>query len=341
MNTLASSLAPDAPPAPAARRWRVPLLPEAFIGLIGLCAYWLFTDDVGLLTNMVIMSMLALSLNLVLGQAGIASMGQAALYGAGAYAAGLVALHASPSPLLGLGSGVLAGALVAGLSGAVLLRAHGLTLVMLTIATAQLLLELVNWRRDLTGGDDGLSGFSIDPLFGVFEFDFMGHTGFFYALAVLLLVHAALRALVDSPFGLTTRAVRLDAGRVESLGGRVYAQLLTVYVVGGAVAGAAGALSAQTTKVASLSTLDFHLSAAVLIMVVLGGTRRLTGALLGTVAYMLIHHIASGLNPHHWLLVIGVVLVAVMLVLPGGLLDAWDRLVALARRDKEARHGEH
>jgi branched-chain amino acid transport system permease protein len=337
MNTLTSPLAPA---ARSALRWRVPLLPEAFIALVAVGAYWLFPNDVGFLSNMVVMCVLALSLNLVLGQAGIASMGQAALYGAGAYAAGLFALHVSPSPLLGLGVGVLAGALVAALSGAVLLRAHGLTLVMLTIATAQLLLELVNWQRRLTGGDDGLSGFSIDPLFGVFEFDFMGHTGFFYALVVLLLAHAGLRALVQSPFGLTTRAVRLDAGRVESLGGRVYAQLLTVYVVGGAVAGAAGAVTAQTTKVASLSMLDFHLSAGVLIMVVLGGTRRLTGALLGTVGYMLIHHIAYGLNPHHWLLAIGVLLVLVMLVLPGGLLDLWDRLASLVRNRTGARHGE-
>jgi branched-chain amino acid transport system permease protein len=277
------------------------------------------------MANMAAMALFALSLNLVLGQAGIASMGHAALYGSGAYAAGLFALHVSNDPLLGLGIGGLAGAAVGLASGAVLLRSKGLTLVMLTIATAQILLELANWARKLTGGDDGLTGFTIAPLLGLFEFDFTGKTGYLYALAVLALAFLALRKLTDSPFGLTARAIRLDAGRVEALGGRVYQHLLMIYVVGGFVAGLAGAITAQTAKVASLSMLDFHLSAGVLVIVVLGGSGRLAGALVGTVVYMLIHHLASSLSPHHWLLVIGVLLIATMVLLPGGLIELTDR----------------
>lgn len=325
------------PPARAAHR-RVPLLQEGCIVAAALLGLFLLDDNLGLLTNIVAMCILALSLNFILGQAGIASMGHAALFGAGGYAAGLFALHISGSPLLGLLVGACAGAVIALASGALLLRARGLTLVMLTIATAQLLLELVNWRRDLTGGDDGLTSFSISPLLGWFEFDFTGRTGFLYAVAVLLAVNAVLRLLVESPFGLTSRAIRLDAGRVETLGGRVYPHLLVVYVIGGAVAGLAGALMVQTTGVVSLSMLDFNLSASVLIMVVLGGIQRPAGAILGTITYMAIHHVASGLNPHHWLFVIGAMLVVVMVALPGGLLDLWDRGVTWVKNRRARGH---
>jgi len=308
------------------------------IATLGLLAFATFPDDLGLLTNILTTSIFALSLNLVLGQAGIASMGHAAMFGVGGYAAGLFAMHVSSSPLMGMAAGGVAGLLIALLSGAILLRAHGLTLVMLTIATAQLLLELANYARGITGGDDGLTGFKVMPLFGQFAFDFTGRTGYFYALGALVIVYFGLRKVVESPFGLTARAIKQDAGRVEALGGRVYAHLLLTYVIGGLVAGIAGAIATQTTKVASLSMLDFHLSAGVLIMVVLGGTSRLAGAILGTVAYMTIHHVAAGLSPHHWLLVIGLLLIFVMVLLPGGLIQLVD--LALARMSRKRKSSE-
>ena len=316
--------------------WGVPCAPELALAAVGLALYGLLPADLGLLANIAAMSMLALSLNLVLGQAGIASMGHAALFGAGGYTAGLIALHLTPDPLIGLLAGGAAGLVVALVSGVVLLRARGLTQVMLTIASAQLLLELANWARGVTGGDDGLSGFTVAPLLGIFSFDFEGRTAYLYTLTLLVLVFFALRKLVASPFGLTTRAIRLDAGRVEALGGRVFLHLLAVYAVGGCVAGLAGAVMTQTTKVASLSMLDFHLSAGVLIMVVLGGTARLGGAILGTVVYMAIHHVAASLSPHHWLLVIGLMLVATMMYLPGGLIQLVDLPRRWRGRDTDA-----
>ena len=305
---------------------------EIVLTLAGLLAFVLFPQDLGLLTNMATVSIFALSLSLVLGQAGIATLGQAALYGTGAYVAGWTALYLTADPVVGLLLGGLGGGLIALLSGAVMLRSTNLTLVMLTIAVAQLLLELANWARWLTGGDDGLAGFEVAPLFGIWEFNFMGHTGYFYALGALVLVFFLVRNLVDSPFGLTARAIRQDPGRVQALGGRVYLHLLAVYTVGGVVAGLAGALTAQTSKVANLFMLDFTTSAGVVVMIVLGGTRRLSGAVLGTVAYMTIHHIASTLNPYHWLFVIGSMLIFVLIVLPEGLIGLLDRAAAYARR---------
>ena len=325
-------VAPLAPTPTALRVGCLPLLPEATIVLVGIAAFFLFPSDLGLLTNVATTSVFALSLSLVLGQAGIASMGHAALYGSGAYASGLFAMHVASDPLLGLAAGGCAGLLVAVASGAILLRSKGLTLVMLTIATAQLLYELANWARGVTGGDDGLTGFQVGALLGIFEFDFTGRTSFFYALSLLAVAFFGLRKLAESPFGLTARAIRLDPGRVEALGGRVYLHLLVVYGVGGLVAGLAGAMTAQTTKVASLAMLDFQLSVGVLIMVVLGGTSRLAGAIVGTVAYMVIHHIAADLSPHHWLLVIGLLLVATMVVLPGGIIQITDHAWRLGQK---------
>jgi len=319
---------------PALRRW--PLVPEMILLSIGLAGFWLFPSDLGMLTNIAATCIFALSLGLVLGQAGIASMGHAALFGSGAYAAGLFAMHVSSDPLLGLVIGGAAGLAVALVSGAILLRSKGLTLVMLTIATSQLLLELANWARSITGGDDGLTGFEVNPLFGMFEFDFIGRTGYLYTLALLVLVFLVLRKLADSPFGLTARAVRLDSGRVEALGGWVYRHLLAVYAIGGFVAGLGGAVTAQSAKVVSLSMLDFHLSAGVLIMVVLGGTSRLAGAIVGTIAYMVIQHVASGLSPHHWLLVIGLLLVLTMVFLPGGLIQLSDIAAQRVRSWRQA-----
>lgn len=328
-NALVALVAPlPATRANPLRRLRA----EVVLLLLGMVAFVVLPDDLGTLTNIVATAIFALSLSLVLGQAGILSMGHAALFGSGAYAAGWAALYVSHDPIVGLLLGGAGGALVALLSGAVLLRSTKLTLVMLTIATAQLLLELGNFARGLTGGDDGLTGFTFGPLLGLWEFDFLGRVGYLYALAILVLVYFGLRQLVESPFGLTARAIRLDAGRVEALGGRVYLHLLCIYVVGGFVAGLAGALTAQTSKVASLSMLDFHTSAGVLIMVVLGGTRRLSGAVLGTVTYMGIHHIASTLNPYHWLFIIGAMLITILIVLPGGLIELVDRSAALLQR---------
>ena len=332
---VAPALAASAAPRATVRRW--PLLPETMLLGLGLAGFWLFPSDLGMLTNIAATCIFALSLNLVLGQAGIASMGHAALFGSGAYAAGLFAMHVSSDPLLGLVMGGAAGLAVALISGAILLRSKGLTLVMLTIATSQLLLELANWARGITGGDDGLTGFDVDPLFGVFEFDFIGRTGYLYTVAVLVLVFLVLRKLTESPFGLTARATRLDSGRVEALGGRVYLHLLAVYAIGGFIAGLGGAVTAQSAKVVSLSMLDFHLSAGVLIMVVLGGTSRLAGAVVGTIAYMVIQHVASGLSPHHWLLAIGLLLVLTMVFLPGGLIQLADIVKQRARSWRQAR----
>src|SRR5882757_2454157 len=176
------SVAADAPlkgpGAPGAGAWgmlnRLP--PELAIALAGLAAFFAFPDDLGFMTQLAVMSLLVLSLGLTIGQAGISSLGQASLFGAGAYAAGLFAIHVSTDPVLGLFAGIVAGGVVAAISGLIILRAYGPTLVMLTIALAQLISEVANKARPITGGADGLSGYDVGAFFGLFKFDIYGQT---------------------------------------------------------------------------------------------------------------------------------------------------------------------
>jgi branched-chain amino acid transport system permease protein len=302
--------------------WRAPLVLLA----LGLAACTLLSDQLGMLTRIFITALFVLSLDLVVGVAGLATLGHAALFGTGAYAAGIFALKIMPDPLAGLAVGIAAGALLALLSGVFLLRYQGFTFLMLTVAIAQIVLSVAQKARDWTGADDGLSGYTLAPLLGRFAFDMEGRVAAYYALAVLVLVFYVLRRLVDSPFGLAVRGIHESRSRMAALGTPVFARLLAIYTVAGAVAGAAGALSAQTTAVVGLDSLSFALSAEALVMLILGGAGRLTGALVGAAVFTLLHHTAASINPYHWLFVVGALLMLVVLISPA---KAW---AALRRR---------
>lgn len=317
MNTLAMAwqrarrqIPSDSPRlAPA---WRAPLLLLA----VGAAANLLLPEQLGLLTRIFITALFVLSLDLLVGIAGLATLGHAAMFGAGAYAAGIFALRVMPDPLIGLAVGVLAGGLLALASGAFLLRYQGFTFLMLTVAVSQIVLSLAQKARDWTGADDGLSGYTMAPLLGRFEFDLEGRVAAWYALAVLVILFYAARRVVDSPFGLAVRGIHENRARMAALGTPVFARLLAIYTLAGAMAGAAGALSAQATAVVGLDSLSFAVSAEALVMLVLGGAGRLTGALVGATVFMLLHHTAASINPYHWLFAVGLLLMAVVLVSP-------------------------
>jgi branched-chain amino acid transport system permease protein len=314
MSDQAVGAAPTAPP------WRAP----AAVLVLGLLAWWALPDQLGLVTRIATVMLLVLSLDLVVGIAGLPTLGHGALFGVGAYAAGLAALRLHPDPLVGLALGIAAGGLTALLTGAFLLRYQGFTFLMLTVAASQILLSLANTGRAWTGGDDGLSGYTVGPLFGVFEFDLFGRTGALYALGVLVLGYYLARRLVDSPFGLSVLGIHQNRARMAALGTPVFWRLLAVYTAAGALAGAAGAVSAQTNAIVGLDSLSFALSAEILVMLVLGGAGRLHGALIGALVFTLLHHTASSFNPYHWLFVVGAALMAVVL-LPPGRAWAWLR----------------
>ena len=330
MNTLATAMSParavvDAGAAPrCAPPWRMPLL----VLLLGLAACMLLPDQLGLLARIFITALLVLSLDLVVGIAGLATLGHAALFGLGAYGAGIFALHVMADPLVGLAVGVTAGAALAFVSGAFLLRYQGFTLLMLTAAVAQIVLSLAQKARDWTGADDGLSGFVMGSLLGRFAFDLEGRVAALYALGVLVVLLYVARRVVDSPFGLAVRGIHENPARMAALGTPVFRRLLGMYTLAGAMAGAAGALSAQTNAVVGLDSLSFALSAEVLVMLVLGGVGRLGGALVGATLFTVLHHTAASINPYHWLFVVGFLLMAVVLVKPA---QAWAWLRSRSR----------
>ncbi|WP_064694439.1 branched-chain amino acid ABC transporter permease [Rhizobium aegyptiacum] len=302
---------------------------------IAAVGYLAFPDNLALLTRMITIALLVLSLDLVTGYCGVATLGHAALFGSGAYVAGILSAHYGINdPLLMILAGIVAGALAGLLSGVIILRAHGLPQLVLSIALIHLFHEFANKASSWTGGSDGLSGIAPDPVFGLFEFDLYGHTAFFFGMALLLVVFVLLRLLVRSPFGMLCRAIKQDPLRIRAMGASPTAALIRMYVISGAVAGVGGALNAISTQVVGLDSLSFTQSAEALVMLVLGGAGSLFGALSGTVVFMLFEDTVSAANPFHWLTIVGVLLIAVVLFAPKGLYGTAASFIARRREER-------
>lgn len=307
------------------------LVAVLILAAVAVTLFFLFPSNLALLTRIVAVMLLVLSLDLVTGYSGIATLGHATLFGAGAYAAGIVAAKFGVTdPLLMLAIGALAGALAGAISSLVILRGHGLSQLVLSIAVVSLAHEAANKLSGWTGGSDGLSGIAPSALFGMFRFDLFGRTAFIMAVVLLLVVFVILRIIVRSPFGMLCRGIKQDPVRVRAMGAPVYFTLVKMYAIAGAVAGLGGALSAIATKVVGLDSLSFTMSAEALVMLVLGGTGKLFGALVGTLVFVWFEDRVSAINPFHWLTIVGVLLVAVVLFAPKGLTGAaesiWKRL---------------
>lgn len=302
---------------------------EIVFWLLPVLAFFLLPDYLALGSQILITGLFALSLDLILGFAGIVSLGHAAYFGVGAYTAGLLAVHGWGEPLTGLlAAGVVAG-LVAFPVSLLVVRGHDLTRLMLTMGVGLMLYELANKAGDITGGVDGLSGMQVGKLFGRFDFGLDGRTAYLYSLAVLFVLFVVLRRLVNSPFGLSLRGIRENPRRMPAIGAAVRQRQVAAFTVAGAIAGVAGALLAQTTQFVGLDTLSFSRSAELLIMLVLGGTGRLYGALIGALVFIVAQDRLSGLNPAYWQFWVGLLLIAVVLVasdgILGGLHRAWLR----------------
>lgn len=311
-------------------RWRPA---EAVPWLLAIGVYFLFPDYLALGTQILITIMFALSLDLILGYAGIVTLGQAAFFGTGAYAAGLLAARFGwGEPLTGLAVAGACAALVGFVSGWILLRYRGLTLLMLTLAVAIMLYELGNTLANITGGFDGLTGINIKPLFGRFHYDLYSRTYYLYALCVLFLVFLVARRIVYSPFGQTLVGIRENVRRMHALGSPVHRRLVTIYTIAAAMAGVAGGLFAQSNAYVTLSALGFERSATVLIMLILGGRGRLYGAFLGAAIYMWLEDDLAKLSPEFWQFGVGLVLVLTMLFARRGLLGLVEDAAAAVRR---------
>lgn len=294
---------------------------EALPWLIAIACYFLFPDRMTFGSQILIMVMFALSLDLILGYAGIVTLGHAAFFGIGAYTVGLGAAKLGWSePISGLFAAAILSALVGFATGWFLLRYRGLTLLMLTLATAIMLQETGNLRSDLSGGYDGLPGLTFDPLIGRFDYDLYGHTYYVYALVTLAVVFYFVRRIVYSPFGRALTGIRENVRRMHAIGSPVHRRLVTVYTIAAGIAGVAGALFTQTNAYVTLTVFDFDNSAKVMVMLILGGTGRLYGAFLGAAVYLILEDHLSKLSPTFWQFGIGLLLVLAVLFAPRGLL---------------------
>ena len=310
-------------------RWRAP---EIVFWLIPVVAFFALPGYLVLGSQILIVGLFAVSLDLILGYAGIVSLGHAAYFGVGAYTAGLLALHGWGEPLSGLVIAGVAAAVVGWIAGFLVLRGEDLTRLMVTLGIALVLFEAANKASSITGGVDGLSGVTMWKILGVFRFDIAGRAAYLYSLIVLFVLFVVLRRLVNSPFGLSLRGVREKRKRMPAIGASVRQREIAIFTVSAGVAGVAGALLAQTTQFVALDVLAFSRSAELLIILVLGGTGRLYGGLVGAAVYMIAQDILAGINPVYWQFWIGVLLVVIVLFARGGILGGLERIYARLRR---------
>lgn len=311
----------------------LPMIPEASgaLAIVGLGAigYFLFPDDLAFLTRLIGITLLVLSLDLVTGYCGVATLGHAAQFGVAAYAAGIACVRGVTDPIALLGVGLVAGTLMGLISGALITRFRGLPQLVLSIAVGQLVAALANKLSWLTGGSDGLSGITAGKVFGLYGFDMYSRTAFLFSLGVLLIVFVVLSRFVRSPFGLMCRGIKDDDLRARMIGVSIYPRLVVMYGVSGAVAGLGGALTAISTGVVGLDSVSFERSAEVLVMLVLGGAGHLWGALAGALVFQIFEHIVAAANPFHWMMLVGLLLIGIVVFAPRGLIAP---VMALATR---------
>jgi len=288
---------------------------EVVFWVVVLACAFLFPSRYLIMTDVVRLALFALSLDLILGYAGIVSLGHAAFFGVGAYGAGLLALHGIINePVIALIVAGLAAMALGFVTSFLVIRGVDLTRLMVTLGIALLLEALAERYSNITGGTDGLQGIEMQPILGLFTFDIFGKTGFFYSLAVTFLLFLLARRIVHSPFGLSLRAIRNNPLRAAAIGIPVNRRLVAIYTVAAFYAGVAGALFTQTTALAALDVFSFERSADLILVLVIGGTGYLYGGLIGAVVFRMLQESFSTITPQYWQFWIGLVLVVIVLV---------------------------
>jgi branched-chain amino acid transport system permease protein len=316
--------------AGTARLRAVELLPW----LLAVAVYIFAPTYLPLGAYVLIICLFALSLDLILGYGGIVTLGHSAYFGFGAYVAGIFAVRLNGDPFLGLAVAGVAAGILGLVTGAVILRTRGLALLMLTLAMTSILFEVANKWTDVTGGADGLHSIPIQPILGAFRFDLFGKTAFLYSLAVLAVCWWIVRTIVHSPFGVALAGTRENDVRMHAIGAPVYARRLRAYTISATLAGLAGAVLTQTTQFVGLSVLTFELSGEILVMLVLGGVRRIYGAFVGPLVYIVARDYLARQTPEYWYLGIGCLLIVIVLFVRGGVLGLTDQVMARFTRRK-------
>ena len=305
------------------RRWKAW---EPVLWLLALASPWLLGTHALIINEIAIVALFAVSLDLILGYTGIVSLGHAAFFGMGAYAAALFAKLVMPDPLVGLLFGMAVATALGAVCSLTIMRGSDLTRLMVTLGVGLILMELANKLDWLTGGADGLQGVVMGPVLGRFEFDLAGKTAAWYSISVLLLLFIVVRRIVHSPFGATLTAIRDNRLRAMAIGIPVFSRLAVIYTIAAGVAGAAGALLAQTTGFASTDLFAFDRSADLMLLLVIGGTGWLYGGVTGAIVFKVMQDWISAITPQYWTFWIGLFLVVLVMVGRERLIRPWTWL---------------
>src|SRR6267378_3568754 len=285
---------------------------ESLPWIVAIAAFFALPEYLSLGARILIYILYALSLDLIVGYAGIITLGHSAYFGLGAYVAGILAAKAGiGDPMVQLVAAAAAGAL---------------------LAITTVLLEIANKATALTGGADGLSGVVVAPVLGLFRFDIFGKTAYLYCLLVLLLGWWLVRKMIYSPFGTSLTGVRENSLRMHAIGAPVYWRLVLVYTLSATIAGVAGGLITQTNQFVGLNVLSFESAGELLVMLILGGVGRIYGAFVGPVVYLIAQDLLAKQFPEYWYFGIGTMLVLVVMFARGGILGILDGMLANLRR---------
>jgi branched-chain amino acid transport system permease protein len=296
------------------------LWPEVLFWFVAIAVYLLFPQYLAIAATVLVVALFAVSYDLAIGFGGILTLGHGLYFGIGAYAAAWLALAGWREAVSGaVASGAFA-MLVAAALGPFLLRLTGLPLIMVTLGASAIAYEAGNKATWLTGGDDGLTGFSMSPLLGAFRWSVFGDTKYFYSLGWLFVLFYLVKRVVASPFGVALQGIRENKLRMSLIGTPTLRYLVVAYGLSAGVAGVAGAVSAQTNAFVGLGVLSLDTTIDGLVVVVLGGIGTLYGALVGAPVYILVKHFAQQWNPFYWMFVVGALLIAVVRFGHGGLL---------------------
>ena len=304
------------------RTWRIPVLVALAIFLLAgppfLSPYW-----IGLLTQMVILAILAMSLDLLLGYTGLPSLGHAGFFGVAAYGVGILSTTYHAGFWVSVAGGLLTGIVLAALFGLIVSHVRDVYFLMITLALGMVLWGLSYRWIPLTGGDNGISG--IPRLESHSGLPIAGPIPFYYvALLVLAACSVLMMRLVRSPFGLTLRGIRENERRMQSLGFNTWVHCYLSYVVSGAFASVAGVMWAYYNGFVSPTYIDLTASSELFLMVTLGGPATLAGPVFGAGAIVLLKNVMSAYTAR-WLLVLGIVYIVTIMWAPQGLWNLGNR----------------
>lgn len=274
---------------------------------------------VSMASRILVLGLLAMSVNLLTGITGLPTLGQAAYFGVGAYTGALVGIHLTPVGPVQLLAGIAAGALAAAVTGPLAVRARGVPFLMITLAIGEIAYSAARRLDWITGGTDGLRGIPpVAPLPGMTGLTNVGLI-YYYVLAAFVVLFLAVAWLLRTPFGLSLRGLRDNEARLRAIGYHTTGFALAAYVTAGALAGAAGSLWTTSQRFVAPGDMGFSVAALALLAVIVGGIGSMWGAVLGAALVVLTRDLIGGILVGHGELLLGVVFVLSVYLMPRGI----------------------